>query len=113
MTPPRLDLPAGDYVVGKKWTYRSIQTNKNGSKGWVEGEVRIVALEDVTVPAGTFKAYKLELNSISQRGERVQLIRWHQSDWGVAIKTLREIRRRSGGTELEIYELLSFKRGAA
>ena len=112
MSPPRLDLPAGDYVVGKKWSYRSIQTNKDGSKGWVEGEVRIVALEEVTVPAGTFKAYKLELNSISQWGERVQLIRWHQPDWGVALKTLREIRPRNGKVDREIYEIVSFKRGA-
>lgn len=112
MSPPRLDLPAGDYVVGKKWSFRSIQTNKNGSKGWVEGDVHIVALEDVTVPAGTFKAFKLELNSLSQWGERVQLIRWHLPDWGVAIKTLREIRPRSGSVDREIYEIVSFKRGA-
>jgi Caspase domain len=113
MSPPRLNLPAGDYSVGKKWNFRSIQTKNDGSKGWVEGEVRIVALEDVTVPAGTFKAYKLELNSIAQWGERVKLTGWYQPDWGVALKTLREIRQRSGGADWEIYEMVSFKRGPA
>jgi hypothetical protein len=113
MSPPRLDLPSGDYVVGKKWAFRSIQTSKNGNKGWVEGEVRIAALEDVTVPAGTFKAYRLELNSIAQSGERVQITRWHLPDWGIALKTLRVIRPRSGLGDNEIYELVSFKRAPA
>ena len=111
MSPPRLDLPAGEYAVGKKWAYRSIQTNKSGGGGWVEGEVKIVALENVTVPAGTFKAYKLELNSISQWGERVKLTRWMEPNWGFAIKNIREVRPRTGSPDLEIYEMVSRERG--
>ena len=111
VSPPRLDLPAGEYAVGKKWAYRSIQTANNGNKSWVEGEVRIVALEDVKVPAGTFKAYKLELNSISQFGERVRLTRWMEPDWGFSIKLLREIYPRNGPAEREIYEMIGRLRG--
>jgi Caspase domain len=110
MSPPRLDLPAGDYVVGKKWAYRSIQTSPQGTKFWTEGEVKIVALEDVTVPAGTFKAYKLELNSLDQHGTRAKLVRWQQPEWGYSLKTLREIRPRSGNPTLEIYEMVSRER---
>jgi hypothetical protein len=111
MSPPRLDLPAGEYAVGKKWTYRSIQSHKSGGSGWVEGEVKIVALENVTVPAGTFKAYKLELNSLSQWGERVKLTRWMDPQWGNPIKLLREVRPRTGNPDLEIYEMVSRERG--
>ena len=63
------------------------------------------------VPAGTFKAYRLELNSISEWGERVKLTRWMQPDWGFAIKTLREIRGRTGAPTLETIEMVSRERG--
>jgi Caspase domain len=111
MSPPRLDLPSSDYVVGKKWTFRSIQTPHRGSSFWVEGESKIEALEEITIPAGTFKAYRLELNSISQNGERVKLTRWMLPDWGNPLKVIREIRPRTGAIEREIYEVTSFKRG--
>ena len=109
--PPRQESPAGEYAVGKKWTFRTIQTNLNGSKGWVEGEVKIVALEDVTVPAGTFKAYRVELNSIAEWGERVKLTRWLQPDWGFPIKALREIRPPRGAPTLETIEMIARHRG--
>lgn len=105
LDPPRLDLPAGDYAVGKQWTYRSIQTNPNGTRGWVEGTVKIVALEEVTVPAGTFKAYRLELNSIAEWGERVRLVRWMLPEWGFPVKQLRQIRPRYGAPTLETWEM--------
>ena len=112
LSPPRLDLPAGEYAVGKKWSYRSVETNLKGDKYWVEGDVKIVALENVTVPAGTFKAYKLELSSISQTGTRVSLTRWMEPDWGSALKMLREIRPRTGPVEREVYEMVGRRRGA-
>lgn len=108
--PPRLDLPAGDYAIGKQWTYRSIQTNHNGSRGWVEGTVKIVALEEVTVPAGTFKAYRLELNSIAEWGERVRLVRWMLPDWGFPVKQQRQLRPRNGTPTLEIWEMTGRQR---
>ncbi|MBK9238319.1 MAG: hypothetical protein IPO19_21090 [Rhodoferax sp.] len=111
LNPPRLDLPAGDYAVGKKWSFRSIQTDFNGRKGWVEGDVRIVALEDVTVPAGTFKAYKVELTSMSQGGTRVVLTRWMEPNWGFAIKVQQEVRRRTGPADLEVHEMVDRQRG--
>ena len=111
MSPPRLDLPSSDYVLGKRWTFRSIQTPIRGNPFWVEGESRVEALEEITVPAGIFKAYRLELTSISQTGERVKLTRWMLPDWGVPLKTIREIRPRTGAVEREIFEVVSFKRG--
>ena len=112
MSPPRLDLPAGEYILGKKWTFRSIETSPKGNSFWVEGEIKIVALETITVPAGTFKTFKLELESISQHGTRVRLTRWYEPDWGFWIKMLREIRPRSGTVERDIFEVVERQRGA-
>ncbi len=112
LSPPRLDKPAGDYVVGKKWSFRSIQTTPTGQKFWVEGEVKIAALEDVTVPAGTFKAYRLESESINQLGGRISSVYWMQPDWGLSIKMLRTFRPSYGQVERDIYEMVSRTRGA-
>lgn len=111
--PPRLDQPGGDYSVGAKWTSRSVQTNPDGFKLIRDEEVKIVALEEVTVPAGTFKAYRLELNGRLSNGTQVNLTYWAQPGWGLPIKILREIRPRGGAGEREIIEMTSRKRGGA
>ncbi len=104
--PPRQDLPAGDYAVGKKWSYVSTQTNLDGRQVRASGEVKIVALEDVTVPAGTFKAYRLEHLAFHSNGTRSKLITWMRPEWGLAIKMIREIRHPSGGPTLDTREAL-------
>lgn len=108
--PPRLDLPSGDYVVGKRWKYRSLQTPSSGPNAGrpfvANGESRIVALEEVSIPAGHFKAYRLELVAFEEDGTYVKLTRWMLPDWGFPIKMHREIRRRgNGGLELETLEM--------
>ena len=110
-TPPRLDLPAGDYVVGKKWTYRSLQTDRADGKSYMSnGTVRIAALEEVTVPAGTFKAYRLELEAMYENGVQFKLTRWMRPEWGFHLKQLREVRHRSGAPTLEVQEMLEVPR---
>jgi Caspase domain len=111
LDPPRMDLPAGEYVVGKKWSSRSIQTLLDSNKIWREDDIKIVAFEDVTVPAGTFKAYKFELNGIDQSGTRIKLTYWAQPEWGDHIKSIREIRPRIGARIFESFELLERGRG--
>lgn len=46
-----------DYTVGKRWTSRHKQHSRNGTPVQVEAEVRVVAREKITVPAGTFDAF--------------------------------------------------------
>ncbi len=109
MDPPRLDLPAGDYVIGKRWKYRSLKTDamgpRAGSSSFVNGASRITALEEVTVPAGTFKAYRLEMEEFADDGTYVKLTRWMLPDWGFPIKMHREVRPRWGGPELGTLEM--------
>jgi uncharacterized caspase-like protein len=112
LDPPRLDLPAGDYAVGKSWTYRTLQTNLNGMKVDVRGEVVIAALEDVTVPAGTFKAYRLVHTNFQSNGAHVKLVSWMRPEWGFPLKLVREIRPRSGAPTLDTWEMTAVPRRA-
>jgi hypothetical protein len=111
--PPRMDYPGDAFAVGKKWESRSIETPLVGPATWREDRMKIVAFEDVTTAAGTFKAFKFELNSVSGNGTFVKLTYWAQPDWPFAIKTIREIRPRIGPATRETTEMVSRKRGAA
>jgi len=57
--PERLDFPA-DLTGGKKWRSAYTTQRSGGSKVAAHCDYEVVALEDVTVPAGTFKAFKVE-----------------------------------------------------
>ena len=71
----------------------------------MNGSARITALEDVSVPAGNFKAYRIELEEFAEDGTHVKLTRWMLPSWGFPIKMKREVRRRYGGPELETMEM--------
>ncbi len=49
-----------EYRVGKKWTTRYRFTRPDGQHRDVEIDFRVVARENITVPAGTFDAFKVE-----------------------------------------------------
>ena len=49
-----------EYSVGKKWVSRSEELSTNGQRYQIEYEIRVVGRENVTVPAGTFDAFKVE-----------------------------------------------------
>ena len=111
MDPPRLDFPAGEFMVGAKWSSRSIQTLKDGSKLTRDEDVKIVAFEEVTVPAGTFKAFRFELRGSISNGARVRRTYWALPDWGNSIRTIREVQPSAGPVDREVIELVARKRG--
>ena len=49
-----------DYGIGRKWTTRYLMTKPDGSEYVVTYDFEIVAKEPITVPAGTFLAYRIE-----------------------------------------------------
>jgi hypothetical protein len=108
--PPRLDLPGGEFSVGARWTGRTVETTLQGKKMTYDSQFKIVALEDVTVPAGTFRAYKIVMDSVSEFA-RVKLTYWAQPGWGMSVKTIREIRPFRKDPTLEIHEMTFRKRG--
>ena len=111
--PPRIDMPGDELSVGKKWNSTTTETNvRSGGRFNRTEEIKIVALEKITVPAGTFLAYKFEVNGYSG-STRVQHTYWCEPDWGIRIKYIRKLFRSRGSPVLETYELESRTRGPA
>jgi Caspase domain len=119
--PPRPFIPADGIAVGKKWTSRSIVTGEGVGKGkggnstenWVEDEGQVLAIETITVPAGTFKTFKIERNSINRAGARTKNTYWMLPDFGFIVKQTMEARRRNGKADLWSEEAISITRGAS
>ena len=110
--PPRVDLPGDELVVGKKWTARTIETvGKTGNKLLREDQTTIVAYEDVTVPAGTFKAFKIVMNSSYNNGTVNKRTYWVESGWGFNLKTIRDIKRANGNNQHQVIEMVSRAKG--
>lgn len=90
-----------EYAVGRQWTTQYRITTPKGVSGRNEMALRIVGRERVSVPAGTFSAFRIEGRGVfeeeSGRVEVTTLTKW------VAPQALRreiameEVRERSGG----------------
>jgi hypothetical protein len=104
-------------AVGKKWEARVSLTPgggpRAGQKGWTEINGKVLAYETVTVPAGTFKAYKMEHNSINIWGTRSKLTIWTDFEAGTRVKAEFESRSNTGGAGADKWyeELVTYKRG--
>jgi hypothetical protein len=110
--PPRVDLPGDELSVGKKWTSRTIETvEKLGIKGLREDQTSIEAFENITVPAGTFKAFKVVMNSSYSNGASVKRTYWVEPGWGFSLKIIREVRRPSGNNQFQLFEMMSRSKG--
>jgi hypothetical protein len=110
--PPRIDLPGDELRVGKKWTSRTIEFNESRSKKAVrEDHVEITAHEELTVPAGTFKAYKLVMKSKIDNGTSVLATYWVEPGWGFKIKAIRQVERKKGNSSYEVHEMVSRLKG--
>jgi uncharacterized caspase-like protein len=116
--PPLVVMPGGEINVGMKWAASTLQTSlKYNYKGVRTEEFRVVAHEQITVPAGVFWTYKIERTAITAFGNKATNIQWFSPDFGIAIKTLRKTEpvKRFGitlGSALdEVTELVSLTRG--
>jgi hypothetical protein len=109
--PPRIDLPGDELIIGKRWKGRSIQKNGTFSR-WRDDEFKIVGFEEITIPAGVFKAFKIESTGMFEFGTFVTRTFWVEPNWGVLLKTdyTTRPRRGNGGTR-ETYVLISRVRG--
>lgn len=105
-------IPSGEYQVGKRWFTRSMLIPKSGLPQWVELHGRVVSREKVSVPAGTFDTFKMEMEQTAQDGSRLNITYWGEPDWGVAVKQIREVRDNRGALSGQIYELQARKRGS-
>lgn len=110
--PPNPFLPADGLAVGKKWNARYIVIEKNGAKNWEDKEGTVVALETVSVPAGTFQTYKIEQRWKNGWGTYGTSTSWVLPNSGFAIKTNFDMHRGSGKRDYWVQEAIAIKLAA-
>jgi Caspase domain len=114
--PPLPLIPPEGLTVGKKWEARVGLTPGSGpaigQKRWIEISGKVVAHENITVPAGTFKAYKLENETIDAWGNRGKSIYWIEPTLSTTVKIIYEGRNvRGGGQDRWSEEAITVIRG--
>jgi hypothetical protein len=107
--PPRQDLPGEPLFVGKKWASASFQKSGNFESARTD-KFQVLAVEDITTPAGTFKTFKIEMNARNDNAT-INQIYWIDADSGVRVKTIRIVNnhRNSSFNVNEISTLITKK----
>ena len=114
--PPLPNQPGGDFKVGDKWESEVIETGPGGRRV-LSNKYTVIAIENLTTPAGTFKTFVVEsIGTVwSVKLPSVSLKRkiWYEPGWGIPMKIIRQNTQNvAGGFEVdEIYEVISRKRG--
>jgi len=104
-----------EYLMGKKWSFRGSFRDAQGRGGDYSKECRVTARERITVPAGTFDAFRVDGNGVFTYGgfsgssQSTYWIDPNQVRQTIASNDLRRIGNRI--VRSERYELLSFKQG--
>lgn len=110
--PPRLDIPGGEFLVGKKWVWRAWMQPPVGSRFQLEGEVRVTGFEKVSVPAGTFQAFRVSQVQRTSDGSTYLLLDcWYDPEWAAPLKCVREFPRGSDKPRRETVEMTVRRRG--
>ena len=114
--PALVVAPAG-LAVGKRWTSAFTGTRPDGVVETSFSEFHVAALEEIDVPEGRIKAYRVERSGESSdpRGGYTNLggTRWIDPVRMIAVRNDTLFRDRAGKiTEFERVELVSFERGA-
>ncbi len=115
--PPRTDLPGGEFVIGKQWTSRTVMTLPDGRQIQVEASTKVVGFEEITVPAGKFNAFKLEMTQRMADGRLFNSVSyWVDPNWGLSLRVARVFYLRpdgSPGNYKELQELVYAKYGGS
>jgi uncharacterized caspase-like protein len=65
-----------EYSVGKRWSTRFSGTTPEGKPLLIDVDLKVVTREPITVPAGTFNAYKVEGRGTNNYGSDLQYVYW-------------------------------------
>lgn len=108
--PPGKPWRSWPLEVGKKWPYVANFARTDGSTSYTEQDAEVTAYEDVTVPAGTFKAFRIEhkgwwRNSRGNSG-RARVTYWYAPEVKADVKIVYD----DGWSKLT-RELTSYKLG--
>ena len=106
---PRQFYPA-DLMVGKKWQTRFKQSRSSGLTYTFQYDLKVVAKEKITVPAGTFDAYKIEARGFNMElGASIERNIWVAPGVNADIAHEIKVRLRNGRMEqADREELVSF-----
>lgn len=117
--PPYVLVPGGEYQVGKRWQGRTMRTYRlayNGARAgetqWMDYSGRVVAMEKVTVPAGTFDTYRIEFDFLMENGLATKATYWAQPDWGIAVKNTAQYKDARGVMRNTLRVTLDRRRGS-
>jgi hypothetical protein len=70
-----------EYSIGRKWTTIFRSTHKDGEEDEWTLDMKVVARENIVIPAGTFDAFKVEGRGyMRDRGARVEVNYWIAPD---------------------------------
>ncbi len=102
-----------EYRMGKTWTTRFRGTRRSGDPDeWVL-DFKVVARENINVPAGTFDAFKVEGEGFNRNGNHYNITYWIAPDKVRQPIAMNTINRGRGGKYIanDRIELLDFKQG--
>ncbi|MGE0675200.1 MAG: caspase family protein [Methylibium sp.] len=108
--PPWSALPGGEFQIGKRTSGRSILTQRNGNRIWVDYDSRIVAREQIETAFGPVDTYRVEVAFFNQNGVRSRITFWYDPDWGYAVRLRREARDRFGAPDIFVREMVARSR---
>jgi pyruvate/2-oxoglutarate dehydrogenase complex dihydrolipoamide acyltransferase (E2) component len=96
---PRQFYPA-ELIVGKRWSTRFKQSRPDGSTYTFQYDLKVTAKENITVPAGTFEAYKIEARGLNiERGAALERTIWVKPGINADIAHEIKVRHRNGFVE--------------
>jgi len=108
--PDTFDVPAqfapAELQIGKRWRARFVRITPT-MRITVDYEVRVASREKVTVPAGTFDAFKIEARGFNDRGNRLEVNLWTIPGFNFSVR--RELLVDGGRSNSERLELVSAK----
>ncbi len=113
LSTPRQFYPA-ELMIGKKWRTRFKQSRPSGATHTFQYDLKVVAKERITVPAGTFETYKIEAHGFNlELGARIERTIWVAPGINADIAHEIRVRLRNGSIDQnERQELVSFVQAA-
>lgn len=108
--PPWVVVPGSDYQVGKRVQQRSIRTDNQGRRMWVDVDTRIVAREKIQSAFGPVDTYKVEVHRLFEDGFRQKMTFWFDPEWGYGLRQVLENRRGSGAPDILVRDMVARSR---
>jgi uncharacterized caspase-like protein len=112
---PAVLVEPAEIAVGKRWRTAFTNTTRDGVVWNNFYDFRVIGLEDVTVPAGTFKAYRVEGNGVARSGvdgSYLSQMRWIDPATMISVRVDVEHRTMRAGrlSEYSSTQLVSVRR---